>query len=174
MIRRPPRSTLFPYTTLFRSRAARKVEGNEAERSAHERVADGATALDEGSKSARRMFAFADSDAVSVCALQRDHDLDRFSPGVVSVDSRSVRARALHSRNHTHSAGPLRRLDDRLAVADAAAFGRSAPAQDDGRRHATLHALHLVERARWTAALLVSGKHRRLPATDAYQSPHQD
>src|SRR3972149_3393029 len=27
MIRRPPRSTLFPYTTLFRSRAALKVTG---------------------------------------------------------------------------------------------------------------------------------------------------
>src|SRR3712207_6954059 len=26
MIRRPPRSTLFPYTTLFRSRARRRVE----------------------------------------------------------------------------------------------------------------------------------------------------
>src|SRR2546428_5595394 len=26
MIRRPPRSTLFPYTTLFRSRAARLVD----------------------------------------------------------------------------------------------------------------------------------------------------
>src|SRR3712207_8731217 len=26
MIRRPPRSTLFPYTTLFRSRAVRKAE----------------------------------------------------------------------------------------------------------------------------------------------------
>src|SRR2546425_11312468 len=26
MIRRPPRSTLFPYTTLFRSRAVRRVE----------------------------------------------------------------------------------------------------------------------------------------------------
>src|SRR5256885_11825460 len=26
MIRRPPRSTLFPYTTLFRSRSARPVE----------------------------------------------------------------------------------------------------------------------------------------------------
>src|SRR3712207_6980631 len=26
MIRRPPRSTLFPYTTLFRSEAAREVE----------------------------------------------------------------------------------------------------------------------------------------------------
>src|SRR5256885_6503714 len=27
MIRRPPRSTLFPYTTLFRSRPARRSEG---------------------------------------------------------------------------------------------------------------------------------------------------
>src|SRR3712207_7419443 len=29
MIRRPPRSTLFPYTTLFRSRAARLVPAPE-------------------------------------------------------------------------------------------------------------------------------------------------
>src|SRR2546427_5567349 len=27
MIRRPPRSTLFPYTTLFRSRAGRSLQG---------------------------------------------------------------------------------------------------------------------------------------------------
>src|SRR3712207_8939746 len=27
MIRRPPRSTLFPYTTLFRSRGDRRVQG---------------------------------------------------------------------------------------------------------------------------------------------------
>src|SRR5205807_4262468 len=104
-------------------RAAREIERNETERSAHERVADGATALDEGSKPARRMFAFADSDAVSVCALQRDHDLDRFSPGIVSLDSRSVRAISLHPRHRTHSADPLRRFDDRLAVAFSAAFG---------------------------------------------------
>src|SRR5258708_29628287 len=39
MIRRPPRSTLFPYTTLFRSRgAARRVRGAEGggRRQAHE------------------------------------------------------------------------------------------------------------------------------------------
>src|SRR2546428_4234772 len=30
MIRRPPRSTLFPYTTLFRSRAARGRRGGDA------------------------------------------------------------------------------------------------------------------------------------------------
>src|SRR5256885_9447565 len=31
MIRRPPRSTLFPYTTLFRSASQHPVEGGEAE-----------------------------------------------------------------------------------------------------------------------------------------------
>src|SRR5207302_7608117 len=39
MIRRPPRSTLFPYTTLFRSRAARAVlsPGTPADRRARAR-----------------------------------------------------------------------------------------------------------------------------------------
>src|SRR2546429_2221380 len=32
MIRRPPRSTLFPYTTLFRSRGHRWAEGWDGER----------------------------------------------------------------------------------------------------------------------------------------------
>src|SRR2546428_4591919 len=37
MIRRPPRSTLFPYTTLFRSRPAREAHGGHAQRAvAHE------------------------------------------------------------------------------------------------------------------------------------------
>src|SRR3712207_6876502 len=31
MIRRPPRSTLFPYTTLFRSRGARRARDDDAE-----------------------------------------------------------------------------------------------------------------------------------------------
>src|SRR5437763_9746276 len=31
MIRRPPRSTLFPYTTLFRSRRRRRVNGRRRE-----------------------------------------------------------------------------------------------------------------------------------------------
>src|SRR2546429_5132434 len=31
MIRRPPRSTLFPYTTLFRSRFERKLKANTRE-----------------------------------------------------------------------------------------------------------------------------------------------
>src|SRR5258708_39859374 len=38
MIRRPPRSTLFPYTTLFRSHAARVLAGNEQPRPIGRRV----------------------------------------------------------------------------------------------------------------------------------------
>src|SRR2546422_4705831 len=45
MIRRPPRSTLFPYTTLFRSRAGTRARPHAAPRRAHARrgaPADGA------------------------------------------------------------------------------------------------------------------------------------
>src|SRR3712207_8113531 len=42
MIRRPPRSTLFPYTTLFRSRGARLGEGRGVE---HDRVVAAAALL---------------------------------------------------------------------------------------------------------------------------------
>src|SRR3712207_8875345 len=39
MIRRPPRSTLFPYTTLFRSAAATAPAGRAARPPAHPRAA---------------------------------------------------------------------------------------------------------------------------------------
>src|SRR4051794_41680752 len=39
MIRRPPRSTLFPYTTLFRSNAAARAAGFELDRDAVGRTA---------------------------------------------------------------------------------------------------------------------------------------
>src|SRR3712207_8963018 len=41
MIRRPPRSTLFPYTTLFRSRAGRRGRGGAHDRGAPARGAPG-------------------------------------------------------------------------------------------------------------------------------------
>src|SRR3712207_8882186 len=43
MIRRPPRSTLFPYTTLFRSRIAPKPSGGDHGAPAIEEHADQAT-----------------------------------------------------------------------------------------------------------------------------------
>src|SRR5438552_13810298 len=42
MIRRPPRSTLFPYTTLFRSRGCgRDADGEGSEGSTERAIADG-------------------------------------------------------------------------------------------------------------------------------------
>src|SRR2546430_15574278 len=41
MIRRPPRSTLFPYTTLFRSRPARRAERHDGAPVRAVRVRDG-------------------------------------------------------------------------------------------------------------------------------------
>src|SRR2546426_9048800 len=41
MIRRPPRSTLFPYTTLFRSEFARGETEHDADHAAHERERGG-------------------------------------------------------------------------------------------------------------------------------------
>src|SRR2546422_4993538 len=38
MIRRPPRSTLFPYTTLFRSHAAQRSKAETAVQKAEERL----------------------------------------------------------------------------------------------------------------------------------------
>src|SRR2546430_5684117 len=40
MIRRPPRSTLFPYTTLFRSRPTRRIQGIEGACAPYRKAAD--------------------------------------------------------------------------------------------------------------------------------------
>src|SRR5258708_22705711 len=45
MIRRPPRSTLFPYTTLFRSGEARRSEAGHDEERGHWRGRQGAVVL---------------------------------------------------------------------------------------------------------------------------------
>src|SRR2546422_5943617 len=44
MIRRPPRSTLFPYTTLFRSRPAHRRGGGRSHQRHHENGRDRAAA----------------------------------------------------------------------------------------------------------------------------------
>src|SRR5258708_2143134 len=53
MIRRPPRSTLFPYTTLFRSRDVR-CDGRRRHAAGASRVADAAVAPPVRARAARR------------------------------------------------------------------------------------------------------------------------
>src|SRR3712207_7253736 len=56
MIRRPPRSTLFPYTTLFRSvrHQTERFRDEARAKSAHENVTDTATVVEVQQKSATR------------------------------------------------------------------------------------------------------------------------
>src|SRR2546421_2603317 len=55
MIRRPPRSTLFPYTTLFRSRRTRRLAAPRGLVCLRRRIADGAGATrDRGDRWPRR------------------------------------------------------------------------------------------------------------------------
>src|SRR2546421_9597199 len=60
MIRRPPRSTLFPYTTLFRSRAVRDRRGLQRFQQAKLEV--GAVGLADGELALQVRFALARSE----------------------------------------------------------------------------------------------------------------
>src|SRR2546422_10777943 len=89
MIRRPPRSTLFPYTTLFRSRSRR------SERSALRRVAltkRGDTRTDAGTYPARDHFRL--DDRLAHLGLEHPH-------GAPDRDARSPLEPKVRSEEHT-------------------------------------------------------------------------
>src|SRR5258707_2816161 len=101
MIRRPPRSTLFPYTTLFRSRRALLVELAGAQR-----------AIDQRHRH-RLALALAEGEAVATGELRRrrrralelvDHlafgDTDRSEEHTSEIQSRPyIVCRLLHGTN---------------------------------------------------------------------------
>src|SRR3712207_7657420 len=68
MIRRPPRSTLFPYTTLFRSRPRRELSRRAAE------AAGGAGAVPEGGHGRRRIPRRGADGAAGENALPRSEE----------------------------------------------------------------------------------------------------
>src|SRR3712207_7119947 len=86
MIRRPPRSTLFPYTTLFRSRADGRV---------HERVAEhGALAADP--VHVRRTRVRVAVHAQRPLGLVVGHDDDQVRPPLLR-DRKSTRLNSSHA-----------------------------------------------------------------------------
>src|SRR2546430_11838504 len=88
MIRRPPRSTLFPYTTLFRSPPRQRDERDVARRGDHECAGvDG--------KPCGRVLETADARRVAV-------DIERQRKrhgGESEVDRKSTRLNSSHSQN---------------------------------------------------------------------------
>src|SRR2546430_12384221 len=102
MIRRPPRSTLFPYTTLFRSALATKLGCNVT-------VAGRGP---ERLKTARRL------GAQQVIEVARQADLPAAAPPEDQLDRKSTRLNSSHSqisyavfclkKKHTHPRPDLR------------------------------------------------------------------
>src|SRR2546427_2662256 len=78
MIRRPPRSTLFPYTTLFRSDSGAKGDGTTDDTGAFQRVLDAAAKAGGGTVHAPRG--------------------NYFFAGHLNVDRKSTRLNSSHSQ----------------------------------------------------------------------------
>src|SRR3712207_9315161 len=96
MIRRPPRSTLFPYTTLFRSRGLRGHREAEAGRHRGEHAIDDADEV--GLRRRQLVHGAADQarfdvdvDAVEVVSLEDRHD------GGDEADRKSTRLNSSHA-----------------------------------------------------------------------------
>src|SRR3712207_7763120 len=88
MIRRPPRSTLFPYTTLFRSEAGRRL-GGRVEREQLVVPLEQRTGKLPGDGVEQRL-----ADAKGIAA----HPLDPFAPRVDDrVDRKSTRLNSSHA-----------------------------------------------------------------------------
>src|SRR3712207_8823800 len=81
MIRRPPRSTLFPYTTLFRSRRRRPANHNRVRRHRGRHPGDDVRVQEVGQKAKGRK---------GIAALP-------FSPFALSPDRKSTRLNSSHA-----------------------------------------------------------------------------
>src|SRR5688572_31850100 len=88
MIRRPPRSTLFPYTTLFRSLAGTRTHGVEDERAVEARKHD--------EDAGRRMLALDDGElgrhGDQIARVHHNH------VGLSHGDRKSTRLNSSHSQ----------------------------------------------------------------------------
>src|SRR2546430_3210455 len=92
MIRRPPRSTLFPYTTLFRSEEGYVVQGMEFE--------DPVKAIREASRdpTLKRKIKLDDGRQLTAVEVQRVY-LDRAQDYLAQQDRKSTRLNSSHSQN---------------------------------------------------------------------------
>src|SRR3712207_8933172 len=95
MIRRPPRSTLFPYTTLFRSRLNANREGQDHE---HTRTRQGRGAFAQDHEEPRR-GAYVGAASQDVAMLQRrvTSGARLEQPVFPDVDRKSTRLNSSHA-----------------------------------------------------------------------------
>src|SRR5688572_16673062 len=149
-------------------RAARENKRDEAERPAAKRASGRTNSPDERSQSIGRLSTPAHSNAVPLCPVHSHNNIDRISPGVLSLDAGPFRRGSL-SPARIHDGG----LDDCSAVDHTGTFGGSASEKNDGDRYAALHVVYPLGSAGGTAYLLAGGKHRWVQSTVHNQPPDQ-
>src|SRR3712207_7515073 len=90
MIRRPPRSTLFPYTTLFRSAMARRVFDSNSfgKLKLIGALLDSMELLDEG----RLAVLYLDDGMLTACGCTHND-----TEGVINLDRKSTRLNSSHA-----------------------------------------------------------------------------
>src|SRR2546422_3271491 len=98
MIRRPPRSTLFPYTTLFRSRRAPYAEHrwNAALPRQRGKVRGAAAELGQDRKSTRLNFSHGYISYAVFCLKKKKHTPSADEPGL--RNAAAARSRVAHRR----------------------------------------------------------------------------
>src|SRR3712207_1891081 len=123
MIRRPPRSTLFPYTTLFRSLAVDRDQRRQLER-----LLEVALGLDEAARP--RAPAVGDVLQRALAALVADGAVERVVDEQ-ELDHRALRVvHALRLRVHDHAVADRRRAA-RLELRDALDLDEAHAARAD-------------------------------------------
>src|SRR2546430_9917858 len=102
MIRRPPRSTLFPYTTLFRSLRPRRIGGQPAREPPDGSLAGG---QNRGDRKSTRLNSSHSQNSYAVFCLKKKilrgavpSDCNRNRHGTYAAASGIVRVRTLDSR----------------------------------------------------------------------------
>src|SRR2546430_5454432 len=87
MIRRPPRSTLFPYTTLFRSRRRQRRPGNSEQRAGRDQHLGGRRERGDHRGDAERRGANQEKPAAADPIAQRDRKSTRLNSSHSQISS---------------------------------------------------------------------------------------
>src|SRR3712207_9132342 len=96
MIRRPPRSTLFPYTTLFRSRSCFVAQGGGTPEDFDEVAAAGVAVLPDDPEAEADAFAAADIYLAPPASPE-------FSPGILRAIAYGIPDRKSTRLNSSHA-----------------------------------------------------------------------
>src|SRR5258708_37864932 len=134
MIRRPPRSTLFPYTTLFRSPRPGAAHCHAPARSARERAPGAATAAGAHLLSRRRPWRahFTHGAGRAADAGAGNIGVDPLAPGSDERTGKSVDGTAVHDDKQAPRSG------GRGGAGEGAACSRAVGSANGGRRRMML------------------------------------